>query len=219
MAKKVAVILSGCGYLDGAEIRESVLTLLELDRAGAEVSIFAPNELAFHTVNHLKAEPEGDARNIMVEAARIARGKISPLGELDQIKFDALVFPGGFGVAKNLCTFAFKGPEGIVTPAVQSVIESFYSAGKPIGAICIAPALIALALKNKGIELTIGNDEGTASALTSLGAVHKNCAPNEIAVDLKNKVVSTPAYMYDDAPLAKIADGIAACIKKVVELA
>ncbi len=219
MSKKVAVILSGCGYLDGAEIRESVLTLLELDRAGAQVEIFAPNELAFHTVNHKRAQPEGDARNILDEAARIARGKVAPLGELDQSKFDAVVFPGGFGVAKNLCTFAFKGAEGIVTPAVQSVIEQFYSASKPIGAICIAPALIALALKDKGIELTIGNDPDTASALRTLGAVHKNCAPNEIAVDLKNKVVSTPAYMYDDAGLAKISEGIAACIKKVIELA
>ncbi len=219
MAKKVAVVLSGCGYLDGAEIRESVLTLLELDRNGAQVEIFAPDELAYHTINHKQGEPEGEARNILVESARIARGKVTPLGELDHTKFDALVFPGGFGVAKNLCTFAFKGPEAIVTPAVQSVIEQFYSAAKPIGALCIAPALIALALKDKGIELTIGNDEGTASALKTLGAVHKNCAPNEIAVDMKNKIVSTPAYMYDDAPLAKIADGIAACIKKVVELA
>lgn len=219
MAKNIALILSGCGYLDGAEIRESVLSLLELSRQGANVKIFAPTEDAFHTVDHLKSQPQGEGRNMLTEAARIARGQISPISELKAQNFDALVIPGGFGVAKNFCTFAFDGPAARVLSSVQNVIESFYALKKPIAAICIAPALVALVLKNKNIRLTIGSDEATAQALTQLGANHQNCEVDQIVVDETNKIVSTPAYMYDDAPLAKIANGIAKCIEKVIALA
>lgn len=219
MAKNIAVILSGCGHLDGAEIRESVITLLELSRANAKVQVFAPNENAYHNVNHSTGEVQGETRNMMAEAARIARGDVLPLTELNANDFDALVIPGGFGVAKNLCTFAFKGPEGEVLLSAKNAVESFFNAKKPIGAICIAPALVGLVLKDKNIKLTIGSDKDTVAALAKLGVIHQNCPPDDIVVDIDHKIVSTPAYMYDDAPLSHIATGITKCINRVIELA
>lgn len=219
MSKKVAVILSGCGFLDGAEIRESVLTLLALDSEGIGYEIFAPNKNQHHIVNHLKGEEATGSRNVLEESARIARGEIKDLKDLEAANFDGLVMPGGFGVAKNLCEFAFKGSAGAVDPQVKSTVEAFHAAKKPIGAICIAPALIAQVLGSHNVKVTIGNHAETAAEIEKTGARHTNRAVHEVCVDEPNKVVSTPAYMYDNAGLDKIYQGIHGCVTEVARLA
>ncbi len=218
MKNKVAVILSGCGFLDGAEIRESVLTLLALDKAHAEVKVFAPDKDQFHVIDHSQSQELSQTRNILVEAARIARGDINPLSSLKVDDFDALVIPGGFGVAKNLSSLAFDGPKGKLDADFERVLNEFFAEKKPIGAICISPAVICLGLGKHGIEVTIGNDEATAGAITALGAKHFSCKVDEIHVDMPHRIVSTPAYMYADAPLSAVALGIEKCVGKVLEM-
>ncbi|MGY3958529.1 isoprenoid biosynthesis glyoxalase ElbB [Aeromonas popoffii] len=218
--KNIAVILSGCGYLDGAEIRESVLTLLALDQEGVSYKIFALNQDQHHVVNHLTGEEsEGNKRNILEEAARIARGKIEDIAKLNTNEFDALVIPGGFGVAKNMCSFAFSGSHASVNEQVLNQIKAFKGANKPIGAICIAPALLALSIGHDKPTLTIGTNSEIASEIEKTGAIHKNCITSECVVDMEHKIVTTPAYMTDDAKLSDTYLGISKLVKKVVELA
>lgn len=218
MSKKVAVLLSGCGVFDGAEIHESVVTLLELDKAGASVTCMAPDIMQHKVVNHLTNLKSDETRNVLVESARIARGEIINISSADVRDFDALILPGGFGAALNNCDFAVNGPAGEVNSDVKSLVQAFHSAGKPIGAMCIAPALIALALKDKGIQLTIGTDEGVAGGIRALGNVHVNCASEEIVCDEENKVVTTPAYMTAGG-IAQAAEGISKLVKKILDLA
>lgn len=215
---RAAVILSGCGYLDGAEIRESVLSLLYLDQAGVQADIFAPDKSQHHVVDHTLKEAVAGGRNMMIEAARIARSAIAPLTQLAPAKYDLLVIPGGYGVAKNLSDFAFEGANATVDADFKAVIEAFFAAKKPIVAICIAPAVLAAALKGKGLTLTIGDDAGTASAITSLGHTHVPCASDVACIDAANRVVSCSAYMREDA-IAPIAKGIEAAIAAGVKLA
>ncbi len=216
MSKKVAVILAGCGHLDGAEIREAVLALYFLDKHGAETQCFAPDIKQHDVVNHLTGEAVNEERNVLQEAARIARGKIRSLNELNADEFDAVVLPGGYGVAKNLSDLALKGAEAKALPAYEKGLKAFNEAGKPIGAICIAPAVLVAAL-TKG-TVTIGEDKGTAEVIQKLGGKHLNCATNEICIDEEEKIVSTSAYMRDDK-LAKIGEGIESLVKKVLALA
>ncbi|PIR31720.1 MAG: isoprenoid biosynthesis protein ElbB [Alphaproteobacteria bacterium CG11_big_fil_rev_8_21_14_0_20_44_7] len=213
--KKVAVILSGCGHLDGAEIRESVLTLLYLDKKNAEIEVFAPDINQHHVINHLSGEETSETRNVLIESARIARGKIAPLTDLKPDNFDALIMPGGYGAAKNLSDFAFKGANAVVNDDLKKIVKSFLEARKPIGAICISPAVLVAAIKCGTV--TIGDDEETASAINQIGGKHLNCATNEICIDEERKIVSTSAYMRDDS-LAKISDGIEQLVNKVIEL-
>ncbi len=215
---RAAVILSGCGYLDGAEIRESVLSLLYLDQAGVMVSIFAPDKSQHHVVDHVEAQQVPGGRNMLVEAARIARSKIAPLATLNADAFDLLVIPGGYGVAKNLSDLAFEGANATVEPQFSAAIHAFYDAKKPIVAICIAPAVLAAALKNKGITVTIGEDAGTAGAITAFGNIHKNCASDEVCIDEKHRIASCSAYMREDA-LTPIANGIEKAIAAGVAMA
>ncbi len=218
--KKVAVVLSGCGFLDGAEIRESVLTLLALNIEGIEFDIFAPDIEQFHVVNHLEGAPiEGVSRNVLQEAARIARGDISALDNLVVGEYDGLVIPGGFGVAKNLSSFAFNGADGEVVSRVGRTIESFNSHGKPIAAVCIAPSIVAMILGDKKPTLTIGNDTGTASEIEKTGAIHKECATQDCVVDINNLLVSTPAYMDGSAQLKDVFSGITKMVQAFVHLA
>lgn len=194
--KKVAVILSGCGVYDGAEINEAVLTLLALQRAGAEVTCAAPNVAQKQVINHCTGEVmPGETRNAMVEAARITRGPIRALEDLNAKDVDALIFVGGFGAAKNLSNFAFDGPAYDADPVLIDLIQSAHAEGIPTAYMCIAPVLAALALGRHGVELTIGNDAGVVAALESKGARHIPCKVDEAVVDAKNRVVSTPAYM------------------------
>jgi enhancing lycopene biosynthesis protein 2 len=215
------VLLSGCGYLDGAEVRESVLTLLALDQHDAAYQCIAPNAPQHHVVNHVTGQPvPGAERNILEEASRISRqGLCQDLADARVQDYDALVMPGGFGVAKNHCSFAFKGAEADVRPDVAAFVRSFFDAKKPVGAICIAPALVALVLKGReSTDLTLGNDTGCATAVQQLGQKHKD-TPNsrEIVIDEAHKLVTTPAYMFDDARLSDVFIGIERCVAEVLK--
>lgn len=219
MSKKIAIVLSGCGHLDGAEIRESILTLLELDRHSVEYQVFAPDKPQYDVIDHKTQQAQNtEKRNTLIEASRITRGQVSPLNQLIADQFDGLIIPGGFGVAKNLSSFALNGIKGEVDPKFKEIILRFFDQQKPIGAICIAPAILAMLLGEKGISLTIGNQEDLARTLESTGAKHINCAPNEIHHDKKHRIITTPAYMYDDAPLHHVQEGISQLVKLVAAL-
>jgi len=218
--KKVAVVLSGCGFLDGAEIQESVVTLLALERAGVRSICAAPDIDQHHTINHLTSEAHDHAkRNVLAESARIARGEIIPLENLKIADVDAVIFPGGFGAAKNLCTLAFDGPACKIIDEVKRVILETLGAKKPLGVICIAPAMAARAVKGTkySLKVTIGNDAGTAGAIEAMGSKHVECAVDDIVFDKANKVVSTPAYMLGPS-VAPVAAGIEKLVAKVVSL-
>jgi enhancing lycopene biosynthesis protein 2 len=216
MAGKVVVVLSGCGVFDGAEIHEAVVTLLTLSQEGAQVQCAAP-DTTFDVVDHATGQPTGEQRSVLVEAARISRGAIVPLAEIRPDDHDALFFPGGFGAAKNLTTFAFDGADCGILPEVERVVRGFHAAGKPIGAVCIAPAVLARALGEHGPQLTIGSDLGTAQALEAMGATHHIRPVTDCLVDPANKLVTAPAYMID-ASLADIAKGIAAAVRATLAL-
>ena len=217
--KRVAVILSGCGVYDGSEIHEAVLTLLYLDRDGAEILCFAPDKPQLHVVNHLTGQQAGENRNVLQEAARIARGKISPLSELKLDSVDAIIFPGGFGAVKNLCSYAIQGDDCEIDADVVRVIQEAVQKKKVIGAICIAPVVIAKALQPLGIKckLTIGDEEASANSINAMGSEHINTAVNDICVDDENKIVSTPAYMLGPS-ISHVALGIKKLVDKVLEM-
>jgi enhancing lycopene biosynthesis protein 2 len=215
---RVAVILSGCGHLDGAEIREAVLSLLYLDKHGAEVSIFAPDVAQKHVINHAAGQEVAGSRNVLEEAARIARGKIAPLATADANQFDALVIPGGFGVAKNLSNFVDKGADCEVNTEFKALAQAFYAQKKPIVAICIAPAVLMAALKGVASPtLTIGEDAGVAGAIAAMGGVHECCASEGCVVDETHRIITASAYMRNDR-LSAIAQGIEQAIDAMVQL-
>lgn len=217
--KKVAVILSGCGVFDGAEIHESVLVLLALDRANARVICAAPDVPQHHVINHLTQQPvPGETRNVLVESARIARGNIIPLSQLKVAEVDAIIVPGGFGAAKNLCNFVLVGPSFEVNPEVARVVREAHQAGKPIGFACIAPALCARLFGAEQVEFTIGTDPGTAQALEASGAKHVPCKVFNVVVDKRNKVVTTPAYMLASR-ITEAEAGINKLVQAVLEMA
>ncbi|MBX3356859.1 MAG: isoprenoid biosynthesis glyoxalase ElbB [Phycisphaeraceae bacterium] len=215
----VAVVLAGSGFLDGSEIHEAVSCLIHLSRHGASVRCFAPDKTA-PTVNHLTGKPAGDSRNVLVESARIARGKIEPLSALDPSAFDAVVFPGGFGAAKNLCTFAEKGASCDVDPEVARIVKQFHAAGKPVGMCCIAPVIAARVLGTKaggpGVAVTIGDDSGAASAITAMGSRHEPRPVHQACIDEANSVITAPAYMYGSAPVHEVYEGIGEMIDNVI---
>lgn len=221
MAKKVGVILSGCGVLDGAEIHESVLTLLALDRSGAETICMAPNKDQFDVVNHLTNQPiRGERRNVLVEAARIARGKIRDIKEIKARDLDAVILPGGYGAAKNLCNYAVKGADCEVDPEVSRLLREMTAAKKPIGAICISPVVVAKAMQVDGAvhpTLTIGCDRSVAGDLQKMGSSHEECLVSGFVVDKKNKIVTTPAYMLGPG-IKDVAEGIEKLVKTVLNL-
>ena len=223
---KIAVVLSGCGVFDGTEIHEAVSVLIHLSRAGASYECFAPDQAQAHVVNHLTHKPEtaaaGAVRNVLVESARIARGRIKPLALLRAADFHAVVFPGGFGAAKNLCDFAFKGAECGVDSQVERVVREFHSAGKPVGMCCIAPVIAAKVLGTRsggpGARVTIGNDSVTAAAIAAMGSLNVEKPVTAALVDEPNRLVTAPAYMYDAKP-HEVFEGIGAMIDGVLGLA
>lgn len=215
--KKIAVILAGCGHLDGSEITEAVSLLIALHQAGAEVTCFAPDQ-EFTATNHL-TNTDGKLRNVRVESARISRGEAKPLTELFAKDFDGLAFPGGFGAAKNLSNWAVKGSQCEVHPEVERFVLEFYNASKPIGAICIAPHLLAKVLGSRKVILTIGNDTETAKEIEKTGAHHEDCPVDDYITDRENKVVTTPAYMYSNAKPHEVFKGISAMANELVEWA
>lgn len=212
---RIAVVLSGCGVNDGAEIHEAVITLLALDRAGVEIVCAAPDIPQAHVINHVTGEPTGETRNVLVESARIARGKIKNLAQLGAGDIDAAIFVGGFGAAKNLTGWAFHGDAGDVTPEVARFIRDLRGAGKPMGFMCIAPVIAAKVIP--GATLTIGNDRETATSIEKMGGKHQACAVSDIAIDRERKLVSTPAYMLATGP-AQAATGIERLCKAVIEM-
>jgi len=214
--KKIAVVLAGNGVYDGSEIHETTLTLLTIARKGAKYQCFAPNVDQAHVVNHLTGEEMPEKRNVLVEAAGIARGDIKPLSEYTAGDFDAIVFPGGFGAAKNLCTFAFEGEDCTVNADVEKAVRETVTAEKPIGALCISPVILAKVLGD--VKVTIGQDEGTLQAIEKMGGVHEKTSHGQIVIDEKYKVVSTPCYMLE-ASIDQIADGAENVVGKILEMA
>lgn len=216
--KKIGVVLSGCGFRDGSEIHEAVCTLLAIDQAGAEAVCMAP-DIELNEMNHCSMELTGAKRKVLMESARIARGKIKDMSTVTASDLDALVFPGGFGAALNLCDFGQNGAAATVNPEVARLTKEIHTAKKPIGAICIAPALIAAILgKDSGPTLTIGTDPGTAAEIEKTGAKHQDCPATGFIVDQDNMIVSTPAYMLAGR-ISEVYEGIGKCIKTVVEMA
>jgi enhancing lycopene biosynthesis protein 2 len=216
MTKKVAVILSGCGVYDGAEIHESVITLLRLDQRGAQVQCFAPNIAQMHVINHLTGEQMPESRKVLVESARIARGEVKDISEARAEDFDALIVPGGFGAAKNLSDFAVEGSECTVNPQVLALAEAFAEACKPVGLMCISPALAAK-IYGPGVVCTIGNDADTAAAVTKMGGTHEECDVHDIVEDTQRKLVTTPAYMVAKS-ISEAAGGIYKLVDRVLEM-
>jgi len=217
MPKKIGVLLSGCGVFDGSEIHEAVITLLALDRAGAKAICMAPDIDQMHVINHLTKEECSERRNVLVESARIARGDIKDLKKVKAGELDALIIPGGFGAAKNLSDFAIKGPAATVQPDVERLINELVDAGKPVGAICIAPATLTRAIADKHPELTIGTDQGTAAAIEKMGGRHVVCSVTMVHVDARNKLVTTPAYMIGPG-IKDIAIGIEKLVTEILAL-
>jgi enhancing lycopene biosynthesis protein 2 len=217
MGKKVGVLLSGCGFLDGSEIHEAVLTLLYLDQRGAEIVCMAPDMPQAHVINHVTQQEMKENRNVLVESARIARGAIKNINDVKAEDIDALILPGGFGSAKNLCDFAFKGPGGTVNPGVKRLLDDMAAKAKPIGALCIAPAVVGMALKESSPLVTIGSHDETIGALSAMGVKHCVCAVDEIAVDDKNRIVTAPAYMVGPG-IKDIAKGIEKLVEKILSM-
>ena len=214
--KNIAVVLSGCGVYDGTEIHESVITLLRLSQRGAHVQCFAPNIAQLHVINHLTGEEMPESRNVLVESARIARGEIKDIREAKVDDFDALIVPGGFGAAKNLSSFATEGAACSVQPDVLALAEAFAEAGKPIGLMCISPA-IAAKIYGPGVICTIGKDADTAAAVEKMGGTHQECEVSDIVEDKARKLVSTPAYMLAQS-ISEAASGINNMVDRVLEL-
>ncbi|MBO4645486.1 MAG: isoprenoid biosynthesis glyoxalase ElbB [Bacteroidales bacterium] len=212
--KKFAVILNGCGHLDGSEIHESVMTLLAIDRNECTYTIFAPDEPQYHVMNHLTRQPMEGNRNMLVEAARIARGEIQEISQYNPADFDALMLPGGFGVAKNLFTYAFDGANAQVLESVRRAIVETHKAGKPIGALCISPVLVAKVLGD--ITVTVGSDPATISDVEKMGASHVNTQITEVISDKPNKIFTTPCYMLP-ASISDIADSAENLVETMLE--
>lgn len=214
---KIGVILSGCGVLDGSEIHEAVLLLLSLNQRGAEYQCMTPDKPAA-VVNHLTKKPEAEPRNILAEAARIARGEILRLADVKGDEYDGFVLPGGFGAAKNLCTFATDGAECEVDPDVARVLTEAHQAGKPLGFACIAPTVAAKVFGAESPKLTIGHDAEIAAGLEAMGAKHVTCDVKDIVVDETHKIVTTPAYL-EAKNLAELYLGLDKLVAQVLEWA
>ena len=208
-------MLSGCGVFDGAEIHEATLSLLAISRQGASYEIFAPDINQHHVINHITGEEMDETRNVLVESARIARGKIKDLKEFNPSSFDGLLLPGGFGAAKNLSTWAFKGANATVLPEVEKAITGMVALRKPVGALCISPVILAKVLGK--VHLTIGDDEGTIDAVESLGSIHVQTTHGEVVVDPDFNLVTTPCYMLD-ATISQVAEGANNVVDAMIKL-
>ncbi len=215
--KKVAVILSGCGVYDGAEVTESVLTLLTLEQAGADYQCFAPNINQHHVINHITGEEMTETRNVLVESARIVRGNIQDIKLAKAEDVDAVIFPGGFGAAKNLSDFAFAGEKAQINPEVSRLVSEMQQANKPVGFICISPAMIPK-LYPESTQLSIGNDKETAETIEKMGGTHIICLVQDIVIDKAHKVVSTPAYMLAER-IGEAQQGITKLVTAVLNMA
>lgn len=217
MTKQVAIVLAGCGVFDGSEIYETTLTLLRLDQLGIEYRCFAPDVEQHHVINHLTQSPvEGEVRNVLQESARLARGEISPITELNADEFDAVIVPGGFGAAKNLSDFAEKSDDMEVLDSLKAALAGFKEDAKPIGLMCIAPVMVPRLL-GEGIAVTVGHDPGVSGAISAMGGLHRSCSVEDIVVDLEHRVVTTPAYMLATR-ISEAATGIFKLVDRIDEM-
>lgn len=222
---KIGVLLSGCGVYDGAEIQEAVLTLLEIERIGAEAVCIGINDTQYHVVNHLTGDVQQQQRNMLEEAARIARGNILDITQVVPADIDALIIPGGFGSAKNFSDWAFRGPEGTIKPEVKLLLVNLYNVGKPIVALCVSPILLALALPNSSLQLTLGHTADPSpyqiqefnDGIHTLGAQPKNIKLGAVLVDTENRIITAPCYMMD-ATILQIQQNIQNALKALVQL-
>ncbi len=218
--KKIGVVLSGCGVFDGSEIHESVITLLAIDRAGAKAVCMAPDVEQLHVINHHNGEEmAGEKRNVLVESARIARGEIRDISAIKADDIDALVFPGGFGAAKNLSSFAERGADCTVHPEVRRLVKEFIAKEKPQAALCIAPAMMAKIYEDEASKptLTIGNDKDGSGMIEAMGSKHQECSARDFVLDAKNRIVSTPAYMVGQS-ISEVAEGIEKTINELIKM-
>jgi len=215
---RVALILAGCGVYDGSEIQEAVACIFALDQADARVTFFAPDKPQAHVIDHTTGEPTQESRNVLIESARIARGHVQPLDQLDARNLDAPLIPGGIGAAKNPCTFASDGPDMTVDSQVEQAVKEFTQHDKPIGMCCIAPIIAAKALSSPGkpATLTLGGPSDAATAATTLGAQHIETAVDQTATDDNLNLVTAPAYMYGDATPSQVKAGIDKMIHSVL---
>ncbi|MCH2227280.1 MAG: isoprenoid biosynthesis glyoxalase ElbB [Candidatus Caenarcaniphilales bacterium] len=220
MSNKVLVLLAGSGAKDGSEIREAVLTLTAIEKAGLSFQCTAPNKEQADVVNFIDDTQMAEKRNVLTESARIARGDILDLSQVKIDDYCALAIPGGFGVAKNLCSFAFEGPKASVDPEAKRIIQDTFKAKKPIMAVCIAPALVALSLQDlqPGIKLTLGQDKDPMEALKAMSAEPCPCPTREFTIDEEHKIVSTPAYMHGDSSLLELDEGINKAVQATKQL-
>ncbi len=216
--KKIGVLFSGCGVYDGVEIQEAVITLLALDRNGARAVCMAPDIEQYHVVNHLNENVSDEKRNVLVESARVVRGNIKDIKTVNAADLDGLILPGGFGAAKNLTNFAFKGKDADINPDVARIVREMAEAGKPIGAICIAPAILTRILEDKNPEVTIGNDLGTIETIQDIGGIHHVCSVDQIHIDRVNNIITTPAYMLGPG-IKEVAAGIEKLVAAVLAAA
>jgi len=215
-AKTIGVILSGCGVYDGSEIHEATLTLLALSQRGFDAKVYAPDQNQMHVVNHVTGQPATEERNCLTEAARIARGQISPLSELDLRDLDGIVIPGGFGAAKNLCNYATAGTDLEVNPELEKVLKQAHEQGKPLGFICIAPIMIPKVF-GPGVRATLGAKGDDSAAFIKMGGEHVECGVELAVLDEKHKILSTPAYMVAQT-ISQAHTGIDQLIAKLAEL-
>lgn len=211
---KFAVILSGSGVYDGTEIHEATLTMLAITRQGAEYQCFAPDINQYHVINHITGDEMDETRNVLIESARIARGNILPTSDFNGKDFDAVIFPGGFGAAKNLSTIAFDGANASVNSEIEQIILQMVELKKPIGALCIAPAIIAKVLVD--VSVTIGTDKSTSEAIEAMGATHVETNHGDVVMDESKLIFTTPCYMLD-ATITDIDDGANNIVKAMLE--
>ena len=213
--KKFAIILAGCGVYDGAEIHEAVMSMYAVMKNGAEYQVFAPDIAQHHVVNHLTGAEMPESRNVLVESARIARGNIKPVAELNLRDFDALLFPGGFGVAKNLCSYAFEGADCSVNPEISILIKEAVSLRKPIGALCISPVLLAKIMGD--VTITVGPDEEDAANVKAMGANHIATQHGEVIIDDKHRLFTTPCYQLKST-IVQVAEGAENIVKAMLKV-
>ncbi|MEI6889724.1 MAG: isoprenoid biosynthesis glyoxalase ElbB [Bacteroidales bacterium] len=212
--KKFAVVLAGCGVFDGAEITEAVLTMLAIEKAGATYHCFAPDISQYDVIDHVKGKPAGETRNVLTESARIARGDIKPLSDFNAADFDALIFPGGFGAAKNLCSWAYEGDNAKVNPDVEKAVKAMHEARKPIGAMCIAPVILAILFR--GAKLTTGQDPASAGFIEKKGNISIISDHAQVIIDPVHKLFTTPCYMLD-AKMSQIEEGTQNLVKEMIK--
>lgn len=224
---KIGILLSGCGVYDGAEIQETVLTMLAIKESGHDYVCISIDKPQHHVINHLNGEVMNESRNMLVESARIARGEIKNIMETGPAELDALVIPGGFGSAKNFTKWAFSGPDGEILPEVKLFLVNLVNVGKPICALCVSPVVLAKALEGSifHANLTLGSDKETSpydipgfnEGIEKVGATATMKTVREVLVDTKNKIVSAPCYMMD-ATIVEIRNNIKAAIAETIML-